>query len=75
MWREGGEGGNVCTLRGREMRQNVEIEEKRRKEEVKVREEGKRKKRRKERRKRKKRENRRKLEVTMVQIHVDYWYM
>ena len=34
------EGGNVCTRRGREMRQKVETEETRRKEEVKVRKEG-----------------------------------
>ena len=44
VWREGGEGGNVCTMRGKEMRQKVET---RRKEEVKVREERKRKKRKK----------------------------
>ena len=49
-----GEGGNVCTTRGKEMRQKVETEDTRGKEEVKVREEGKRKKGRKESRKRKK---------------------
>ena len=54
MWRKEEEEGNVCTMRGKEMRQKVETEDTRRKEEVKVREEGKRKKRRKERRKREK---------------------